>query len=66
MAPVSWCARRQTCAATSTGEAEVFARGEAFRKMLAPMASMMSQVQRRDDDLCVLGSDATTARIAVE
>lgn len=66
MAPVSWCARRQTCAAASTGEAEVVALGEAFHKMLAPMASLMSQVQRCDEDLCALGSDSTTALIAVD
>lgn len=66
MEPVSWCARRQTCAATSTGEAEVVALGEAFRKMLAPMSSLMSQVQRPDDEVNVLGSDSTTALIAVD
>lgn len=65
MAWVSWCARRQTCAAASTAEAEVVALGEAFRKMLSPMSFLISQVQRRDE-LCALGSDSTTALIAVD
>lgn len=34
--------------------------------MLAPMASLMSRVQRRDEDLCMLGSDSTTAVITVD
>lgn len=68
MDPVSWRARRQTCAAASTGEAEVVALGEALRKMLGPTSSLLGQIQRHDgDDLCVpSGSDSAMALIAVD
>ena len=57
---VAWGARRQTCTASSTGEAEVVAANDLFKSFLFPLGALVDQVSG-EEVLTAMGSDASVA-----